>query len=219
MVSCCLFRCNGERCKAEITNKPKLRIYISFKETYEPEEYLESIRCKAHQSLLAWLREGTAPLEIETGRYVGLPPEQRIWKLCKSTVEDKVYFVLSSLLWPCHTSHFFRQWRPQHQVSVTCMTSYYYWIQKRAQEKARYGMIHKVMHETWLVSASLIYNKIKVTIIKARSITVIAPNFSNQISNSNVWSTIHFSVPMTKKGDYNPHYSTIVVTLITVVFH
>jgi len=24
---------------------------------------------------------------------------------------------------------------------------------------------------------------------------------------------------MTKKGDYNPHYSTIVVTLITVVFH
>jgi len=149
------------------------------------------------------------------GRYVGLPPEQRICKLCKNTAEDKVYFVLSSLLWSCHASHFFRQWRPQHQVSVTCATNYY-WIQKKAQEKARYGMIHMVMHETWLVSASLIYNKIKVTIIKARSITVIAPNFSNQISNSNVWSTIHFSVPMTKKGDYN---STIAVTLITVVFH
>ena len=68
----------GRGVKAEIMNNPKLRTYISFKETYEPEEYLESIRCKAHYSLLAWLREGTAPLEIETGRYVGLPPEQRI---------------------------------------------------------------------------------------------------------------------------------------------
>ena len=66
--------------------KPKLRTYATFKERYEPEEiyiYIEGIRCKAQRSVVAQLRGGTAPLEIETGRYVGIPPDQRICKLCR----------------------------------------------------------------------------------------------------------------------------------------
>jgi len=71
---------------------------------HEPEECTESIRRKAHWSLLAWLRGGTAPLQIETGRYVGLPQDQRICKLRKNTaVEDKTHFctTCSALALPC----------------------------------------------------------------------------------------------------------------------
>ena len=35
---------------------------------------------------------GTVPLEIETGRYVGIPAEQKICKLCRGAVEDEVHF-------------------------------------------------------------------------------------------------------------------------------
>jgi len=44
VVSCFLFRC--ERKNAWITEviaKPKLRTYATFKERYEPEEYIERI--------------------------------------------------------------------------------------------------------------------------------------------------------------------------------
>ena len=55
---------------------------------------------------------------------------------------------------------------------------------KKVQDKAHYGIIpEKVIHKD---SASLTYNKLKFTIIKARNKTVNTPIFSNQISNSNV---------------------------------
>ena len=103
VVSCGLFRCETERWKTEIVNKPKLRTYIPFKNTYEPERYMKSIRCKAHRSLLARLRGGTAQLEIETGRYVGIPPDQRFCKLCKNAVENEVHFCTTcpALALPC----------------------------------------------------------------------------------------------------------------------
>ena len=38
---------------------------------------------------------GTVPLEIETGRYVGIPAEQRMCKLCRGAVEDEVHFCIT----------------------------------------------------------------------------------------------------------------------------
>ena len=34
-------------------------------------------------------------LEIETGRYTGIPAEQRLCKLCKSDVWDEAHFILT----------------------------------------------------------------------------------------------------------------------------
>ena len=34
-------------------------------------------------------------LEIETGRYTGIPAEQRLCKLCKSDVGDEAYFIFT----------------------------------------------------------------------------------------------------------------------------
>ena len=48
---------------------------------------------KAHRSLLARLRGGTAPLQIEIGRYVCLPVEERKCKTCNTgMVEDEQHF-------------------------------------------------------------------------------------------------------------------------------
>lgn len=56
------------------------------------------------------------------------------------------------------------------------------------KEGARESTVwHNMIPGTQLESASLIYYKLKVTITKARNIT---PNFSNHVSNSNVYTTI-----------------------------
>ena len=48
--------------------------------------------CRAHRSLLAKLRGGSAPLEIERGRYIGIPVDQRVCNLCSDGVEDEIHF-------------------------------------------------------------------------------------------------------------------------------
>jgi len=74
--------------------KPKLRSYIKLKSDYgETEGYVQKTRVKAHRSPLAHLRGGTAPLQIEIGRYACLPVEERTCKTCNSAmVEDKEHF-------------------------------------------------------------------------------------------------------------------------------
>ena len=52
------------------------------------------------RSLLAQLRCGILPLRVETGRYVGETPEQRLCKLCNTgSVEDELHFVMNCSLY------------------------------------------------------------------------------------------------------------------------
>ena len=71
-----------------------------------------TVRSKAQRSVVARLRGGTAPLEIETGRYVGIPAEQRICKLCRGAVEDEVHFCITCPALVMPQSHFYSQWTP-----------------------------------------------------------------------------------------------------------
>ena len=94
VVTCCLFHLEKERWQTEVSSKPKLRLYVNFKTEYgKTEEYVQKVRVKSHRSLLARLRGGTAPLQIETGRYTGLPVEERICRSCNTgQVEDEQHF-------------------------------------------------------------------------------------------------------------------------------
>ena len=50
---------------------------------------------RSHRSLLAQIRSGTLPLEIETGRFRGTKLEQRICKLCDDDqIESEIHFIL-----------------------------------------------------------------------------------------------------------------------------
>ena len=73
----------------------KLRTYRHFKKAFELEEYVETNLTKHERSLLCQFRTGILPLRIETGRYVGEAPEDRLCKLCTSqSVESEMHFLL-----------------------------------------------------------------------------------------------------------------------------
>ena len=65
-----------------------------FKSEYTSEAYINLITCGAHRSFLSKLRGSSAPFEIETGIYVSTPAEYRTCKLCDTSVEDEMHFVL-----------------------------------------------------------------------------------------------------------------------------
>ena len=95
MLISILFRLEREKWQKEVEKKPKLRLYRLFKQEYAPEPYVNVVTSRAHRSLLAKLRGGSAMLEIETGRYTGIPAEQRLCKLCKSDIGDEAHFILT----------------------------------------------------------------------------------------------------------------------------
>ena len=74
---------------------PKLRTYVMFKTSYSPEKYVLLNLKRNERSMLAQFRCGILPLRIETGRYVGEKPEDRLCKMCeRQLIEDEMHFLL-----------------------------------------------------------------------------------------------------------------------------
>ena len=83
-----------------IANKPKLRTYILFKQEFCTEKYVLFNLSRSERSFIAQLRAGVLPLKIETGRYVGIPVEERLCLCCPSqSVEDELHFVFECNLY------------------------------------------------------------------------------------------------------------------------
>ena len=79
----------------ETHRKPKLRTYVTFKNTFEIEPYVISFMNRKCRSYLAQFRAGILPLEIEIGRWQNKPLDMRICKLCdRNDVEDESHFIL-----------------------------------------------------------------------------------------------------------------------------
>ena len=92
----------------EIANKPKLRTYCTFKEKYKTENYVLLNLAPNERSVIAQLRTGTLPLEIETGRYANKKLVERICKCCNSDIEDETNFLLKCEAYNNVRSLFFR---------------------------------------------------------------------------------------------------------------
>ena len=60
----------------------KLRTYRTFKQSFKAEQYVKSVISRKARQSLAKFRCGTAPLRIETGRYVGEREHDRLCVLC-----------------------------------------------------------------------------------------------------------------------------------------
>lgn len=77
-------------------NGNKLRTYRMCKNILETENYVKTQIHRSYRSILAKLRCGTLPLEVETGRFARpkIPLKDRLCKLCNSgMVEDEVHFL------------------------------------------------------------------------------------------------------------------------------
>ena len=84
-----------EQWQNNLLTKPKLRTYITFKNSYEQENYLRINLSRAERSYLAQFRCGILPIRIETGRFRGEEVGERLCTLCDSeSVEDEIHFVL-----------------------------------------------------------------------------------------------------------------------------
>ena len=84
----------------------KLRLYKSFKGSFHTEPYLTLVKNRNQRSSLSMIQISAHHLEIERGRWVGVPNNQRYCKYCKfcgstnKLVDDEKHFMLSCPLFP-----------------------------------------------------------------------------------------------------------------------
>ena len=72
----------------------RLALYRVFKSLPGTEEYAK-LNLPVHiRRVMAGLRMGSLPLQIETGRYTNTPAANRICKLCHLEIEDQYHFLL-----------------------------------------------------------------------------------------------------------------------------
>jgi hypothetical protein len=83
-----------DKWRQDLPRFPKLRTYMTFKNVYCVEPYIVKIISRKRRSILAKLRLGILPLEIETGRWRSVPINERICKLCTlDRIEDEYHFM------------------------------------------------------------------------------------------------------------------------------
>ena len=76
------------------TSGRRLSVYRVLKPNPGTENYVIEHLPVNVQRVVAGLRMGCLPLEVETGRYIGTLYYQRICKLCKNALEDQKHFLL-----------------------------------------------------------------------------------------------------------------------------
>ena len=73
----------------------KLRIYRKIKTDFKREQYLYADVDKKSLSHFIKIRVSNCNLNIEKGRYLKFPVEQRICQLCHMDVEDEFHFLMN----------------------------------------------------------------------------------------------------------------------------
>ena len=78
-----------------VESKPKLHLYATYKKEYASENYCQINMKKSQRSLLAKLRLGVLPINIEIGRYSGTPRDERYCPLCNNnSIDDEIHVLL-----------------------------------------------------------------------------------------------------------------------------
>ena len=95
-----LYEKEVQKWNEDVINKDKLHTYVRFKHEYGKESYVSTLLSKGQRSILAQFRCGILPLNIETGRYTGIPIQLRTCIFCTNTfIEDEVHFLLECELY------------------------------------------------------------------------------------------------------------------------
>ena len=98
-----------------LQSKPKLRTYITFKNEYKAEKYLQMNLTRSERSYIAQFRCGILPLRIETGRYIGEQIEHRVCILCnRNETEDEIHFLFSCPLYKDERNLLFSKVNAEH---------------------------------------------------------------------------------------------------------
>ena len=87
---------NGNEWKIEADLKPKLRTFNKIHD-FDSKQILANPTLSRYQrSILTQLKIGILPLRIETDRYQGIAPEERLCRLCAlNQTEDEIHFLFT----------------------------------------------------------------------------------------------------------------------------
>ena len=78
----------------QVENKPKLRTFKKYKNTFETTDYLRLSVNRSERSLLAKFRCGILQLHVESGRFNNTKLENRICNICEEGyIEDEYHFL------------------------------------------------------------------------------------------------------------------------------
>ena len=78
-----------------VNDSHKLTLYRRYKKDIKSEHYLSSIRDAKYKIALSKFRLSSHSLLIETGRYTGIPTEERLCNFCNMRkIEDEFHFLL-----------------------------------------------------------------------------------------------------------------------------
>ena len=89
-----LLTINQSAWRRESELKPKLRTFNQIHDFNELQNLVKAPVTRMQRSLLAQFKSGILPLKIETDRYQGIKPENRLCKICNlSEPEDEFHFI------------------------------------------------------------------------------------------------------------------------------
>ena len=73
----------------------KLSNYVQISDVTSAAAQVKCNLDKGKRALISQIRCGILPLQIQLGRYQGLPRHERICKLCNNDVEDEIHFLFN----------------------------------------------------------------------------------------------------------------------------
>ena len=107
---------------------------------------------KQNRSIIAQLRFGILPLKIETGRFQGLPIDQRICELCRSAVEDEIHFVCQCPFFNKKRFDYFENISSQEFIGLEDTAKFIYLMQNTTRQFASYVL------SIWEARKNYLYN-------------------------------------------------------------
>ena len=92
---CQLISLNRAQWLRNVANKPKLHLYATYKSQNSTESYCKVNLTRSQRSYIAKLRLGVLPINVEIGRYSGIPRNERFCLMCNNNeVEDEIHVML-----------------------------------------------------------------------------------------------------------------------------
>ncbi|CAG2222861.1 unnamed protein product [Mytilus edulis] len=113
-----------DKWKLDIMNMPKLRTFRCLETNFETQQYITTNMTRQQRSTLARMRCGTFPLELELGRYRGIPSNRRFCKVCNDnvSVEDEKHFLIKCPLYSCERNNAFADFQQRNNIDLSVLS-------------------------------------------------------------------------------------------------
>ncbi|CAG2254736.1 unnamed protein product [Mytilus edulis] len=113
-----------DKWKLDIVNMPKLRTFRCLETNFEKQQYITTNMTRQQRSTLARMRCGTFPLELELGRYRGIPSNRRFCKVCNDnvSVEDEKHFLVKCPLYLCERNNAFADFQQRNNIDFSVLS-------------------------------------------------------------------------------------------------